>query len=143
MSGILPLLPSSVYNHNPDGRSLRLLMFKISSKTSRVVRGRQFFKGWGREIFAWTDSPDAVQWSDIQIFGESRIYIQIFNSTFCIDRTPTTIQKRFIQQRPEYSVDCSSDALSAYPNLPCLDVPVMFIFCLLLTFPRQHQGVLL
>lgn len=96
-----------------------------------------FLKEWGREIFAWTDLP-LMPFAYGLIFrylGESRLYIQLFNSLLFASTVLLTYQtgKYFFNRETGFFgglLLLGMPYLHTQVPLMLVDVPVMFIFLL-------------
>jgi len=94
-----------------------------------------FFKEWGKEIFSWTDMPliPLIYGLVFKLFGEERIYIQIFNS-LCFS-TSVIITYSIGKTLWDRSVGFYGGLLIMgipyiYTQVPLMlvDVPTMFFF---------------
>lgn len=96
-----------------------------------------FLQEWGKEIFAWTDMPVVpfIYGIIFRLFGESRLYIQIF-TTFCFAMTSVLT---FLIGRKLWDEETGFIAGLLMLGIPYLfsqvplmlvDVPLMFLFML-------------
>ncbi len=96
-----------------------------------------FLREWGREIFAWTDMPVVpfIFGSIFRLFGEDRIYIQIF-TTFCFAMSAVLtflIGSRLWDEETGYTAGMlllGIPYLFSQVPLMLVDVPLMFLLLL-------------
>jgi len=96
-----------------------------------------FLQEWGREIFAWTDMPvlPFVYGLIFRLFGESRLYIQIF-TTFCFAMTTVLTcligRKLWDEETGFYAGMLMLGIPYLFSQVPLMlvDVPLMFLFML-------------